>query len=387
MFTFYAEMPTKNLIIEVPTFSEDQEDISTYTPAKFDASFDFQYVAYQTSSEFQLIGQAVCDASDQDFESELEAPYSYAPIYAEEPEPHKRVSGFEEDIPAGRSLQVDLSTNQQDTSAEPSLKGCHQTGEVNKRERAIHVDKMIFELSASEHSSQSKKRKGGRIQKLLSGDKKFLKKNRLHLGLQFNKASIDSASKKNRVPFKGSPEGRDLSTVGSLRQATEQLPQYKQDHLNLKPTKLNKFVSPDVPDLSIKLQRQQPNNSNFRECLKKGKAIKRREAFGRNEKEEGRPGPQNFVETSKITENKNVSRAGIYHYSQQQQQQPYCPRPLDKYACNIPPYHHHDAFFTERHFCIDNNLRFNLSKATIPACSLSNDKKPLDLPFFDHNLY
>jgi len=41
MFTFYAEIPTKNLTIEVPTFSEDQEAFSTYSPAEIDASFDF----------------------------------------------------------------------------------------------------------------------------------------------------------------------------------------------------------------------------------------------------------------------------------------------------------------------------------------------------------
>jgi len=41
MFTYYAEIPTKNLIIEVPTFSEDQEEDSTYTTAKLDASIDF----------------------------------------------------------------------------------------------------------------------------------------------------------------------------------------------------------------------------------------------------------------------------------------------------------------------------------------------------------
>lgn len=382
MFTFYAEIPTKNLIIEVPAFSEDHEAFSTYSPAEIDASFDFQFVAYQPSSEFQLIGQAVCEAPDSVSAQDIETPYSYAPIYAEEPELINKVSEFEETTRTQSSFEVEFSTVQQDTSIDPSYR---YNGEFRKNkdtEKPRKSTDRSSETSECEISSQYSKK--GRIHKLFSEDQHVLNK-RSHLGLHFNQPSLDSASHKNKTaPFKGSQVGRALSIFGF--EEKEQQPINISDRSNLKPIEqqdLENFTDSDLSS-SSKPKLSPTNSNSLRECLKREREVTPFGNCGIKNKEEGNT--LGFeVKTTKKTDIKNVHRVNIapYEYQLLQKQDHYRQRPLDRYHCFIP---HHQVLATEHPLlCIDNNLRFNLSKAVAPAYLPSKEGVALDPSFFDHN--
>ena len=393
MFTFYAEIPTKNLTIEVPTFSEDQEAFSTYSPAEIDASFDFQFVAYQPSSEFQLIGQAVCEAPAQDPSQELETPYSYAPIYAEESELSSKASEFEETIPTRSSFTVENSTIQQDTTIDPSYRYIGEFRKIKDAARLRRSTKRSSIISESEISSQNAKK--GRIHQLLSGDKNVLDK-RSHLGLQFNQASFVPAHKNTQVPFKGSQEGRGHSITGYIKKERQQQPLNISDrHQNLNPTEQEGLESFTDSDLSSSKHKLQPNDSDlFRESFKKEKVSPIGNCDKNKRKEEEGNSPGFEVETAELANHNNVHRVNIaptYNYQlrlQKQKPENYRQsRKLDTYDCFIP-YDYHQVLATEHPLlCNDYNLRFNLSKAVAPASSLSRERSALDASFFDHNSF
>ena len=368
MFTYYAEIPTKNLIIEVPTFSEDQEEDSTYTTAKLDASIDFQYVAYEPSSEFQLIGQTVCDACEYDSKQEIDIPYGYEPIYSIDLELSNNVASFEDGTSSDCSLKVEMSPIKQDTTMD-AFQRCARIKSNFKNSREglqIISEGGNYLVSKNENLSKNKKLKKLFLQDLDSNS------NRPNYGLRFNLPSVDNALVRKRKSFKGS-QGKDYSKYGDFNKK-QPLIQTEQISLSL----ADNYRFGDFADV-IKAARPNQKSGNSAN-LEYVSSQKFREKLSRKKQnKESRYIDAHSIKTTKFTNVRN-SRIDPYHYHYQQhlilnhkQQQNDCQILTDNYYCK-------SLLYNSQNF--DRNLRYNLSKTVSPVDPPIKDGVALELSFF-----